>query len=63
MKMDKAKNMLLVGMMIGTSCSAVLGEVKPHLLYINADDLGIMDVGYNNPKYNTLTSISLPKRE
>ena len=26
---------------------------KPHILYINADDLGVMDVGYNNPKFRT----------
>ena len=26
---------------------------KPNILYINADDLGIMDVSYNNPKFNT----------
>ncbi|NQZ59919.1 MAG: hypothetical protein HRT88_20900, partial [Lentisphaeraceae bacterium] len=26
---------------------------KPHILYINADDLGVMDVGYNNPKFIT----------
>ena len=32
---------------------AIQGEDKPHILYINADDLGVMDVGYNNPKFNT----------
>ena len=26
---------------------------SPNILYINADDLGVMDVGYNNPKYQT----------
>lgn len=26
---------------------------QPHILYINADDLGVMDVGYNNAKFNT----------
>lgn len=25
----------------------------PNILYINADDLGVMDVGFNNPKYRT----------
>jgi len=32
----------------------ILGALeKPHILYINADDLGVMDVGYNNSKFNT----------
>ena len=26
---------------------------RPNILYINADDLGVMDVGYNNPKLRT----------
>lgn len=26
---------------------------KPHILYINADDLGVMDVGYNDPLFRT----------
>lgn len=26
---------------------------KPNILYINADDLGVMDVGYNNSKFRT----------
>ena len=26
---------------------------KPHILYINADDLGVMDVGYNNSLFRT----------
>ncbi len=26
---------------------------KPHILYINIDDLGVMDVNYNNTKFNT----------
>lgn len=28
-------------------------EAKPHILYINADDMGVMDVGYNNSIFNT----------
>lgn len=28
-------------------------EQRPNIIYINADDLGVMDVGFNNPKYNT----------
>lgn len=27
--------------------------LKPNIIYINADDLGVMDVGYNNSKYRT----------
>ncbi len=26
---------------------------KPHIVYINADDLGVMDVGFNNKAYHT----------
>ncbi|MEC9227539.1 MAG: sulfatase-like hydrolase/transferase, partial [Verrucomicrobiota bacterium] len=26
---------------------------QPNILYINADDLGVMDVGYNNPTFRT----------
>ena len=26
---------------------------RPHLIYINADDLGVMDVGYNEPAFRT----------
>ncbi|TWT66042.1 sulfatase [Allorhodopirellula solitaria] len=26
---------------------------RPHIVYINADDLGVMDVGYNDPKFRT----------
>ncbi len=26
---------------------------KPNIIYINADDLGVMDVGFNNALYKT----------
>ena len=53
LNINKAKSMFITGLLTVASCSVVLGEGKPHILYINADDLGIMDVGYNNPQYNT----------
>ena len=28
-------------------------QQRPNIVYINADDLGVMDVGFNNPIYNT----------
>ncbi len=28
-------------------------ERQPNIIYINADDLGVMDVGYNSKRYNT----------
>lgn len=31
----------------------VFAAERPNILYINADDLGVMDVGFNNPKYRT----------
>ena len=33
--------------------SAGLVSASPNILYINADDLGVMDVGYNNSKFRT----------
>jgi len=33
-------------------CTAVHGE-QPNIIYINADDLGVMDVGFNSKRYNT----------
>ncbi len=45
--MDK---ILIVFISVVTS---VVGETKPNILYINADDLGVMDVGYKNSKFQT----------
>ncbi|SMP61668.1 Arylsulfatase A [Neorhodopirellula lusitana] len=33
--------------------SASAQPARPNIIYINADDLGVMDVGYNNPLYQT----------
>ncbi|MFT5474387.1 MAG: arylsulfatase A-like enzyme [Kiritimatiellia bacterium] len=47
---------------ISTLCMLIIAAIsivsaaaadKPNILYINIDDLGIMDVGYNNSKFNT----------
>ena len=35
------------------SAPAEEASPKPNILYINADDLGVMDVGYNNSKFRT----------
>ena len=43
----------LVFCMFGFVCVLQAEQRKPHILYINADDLGVMDVGYNNPIFNT----------
>ena len=42
--------MMVAGMLSGLALGA---ERKPNILYINADDLGVMDVGYNNSLFNT----------
>ena len=33
-------------------CTSVV-TAQPNIIYINADDLGVMDVGFNNSKYHT----------
>ncbi|MCM8532402.1 MAG: sulfatase [Lentisphaeraceae bacterium] len=33
--------------------TTLMSADKPHILYINADDLGVMDVGYNNSLFRT----------
>lgn len=32
---------------------AATGVAKPNIIYINVDDLGVMDVGFNSTRYNT----------
>ncbi len=48
------KNWLFFGVflfgMVGVDS---LAAEKPHIVYINADDLGLMDVGYNDPLFRT----------
>ncbi|MDF7806459.1 sulfatase [Pontiellaceae bacterium B12219] len=31
----------------------VVAQAKPNIIYINADDLGVMDVGFNSARYRT----------
>ncbi len=39
----------MVALMIGVGSATA----KPNIIYINADDLGVMDVGFNSNRYNT----------
>ena len=39
--------------MLSFFAAHITANDKPHILYINADDLGVMDVGYNNSKFRT----------
>jgi len=43
----------LMQVFIGLSITAVWAVSAPNILYINADDLGVMDVGYASPRYHT----------
>ncbi|MEM6979294.1 MAG: sulfatase [Planctomycetota bacterium] len=38
---------------VGVSALASDVNTRPHILYINADDLGVMDVGYNDATFKT----------
>lgn len=50
----KIKRIVRTAILIGAPLIAVPnGQAKPNILYINADDLGVMDVGYNNSKFRT----------
>jgi arylsulfatase A-like enzyme len=39
--------------MLAFLVSAGLVSAVPNILYMNADDLGVMDVGYNNSQFRT----------
>ena len=43
----------LIAVMLVAITHMLHANEKPHILYINADDLGIMDVGYNHSEFNT----------
>jgi len=47
------KNLLLRALLSMTFAHSLLGGEKPNILYINADDLGVMDVGYNGAPFRT----------
>lgn len=44
---------LFISLLLILLAFKTLAENKPHILYINADDLGVMDVGFNNSKFRT----------
>lgn len=50
-----------MGLCAGITLS-VQAASRPNIIYINADDLGVMDVGYNNSKFRT-PNIDRLKRE
>ena len=45
--------LLGAGMAESAALAPAANLERPNILYINADDLGVMDVGYNNPKFRT----------
>jgi arylsulfatase A-like enzyme len=47
------KRIVILCTVISTLMIAARAEAQPNIIYINADDLGVMDVGFNNPKYKT----------
>jgi len=50
----KKSTSLIFFAVIGTIWPGILyANERPNILYINADDLGVMDVGYNNPLFLT----------
>lgn len=44
---------LLGCVFVGAMSAGALGEEKPNIIYINADDLGVMDTGYTGDRYHT----------
>ncbi|MGJ8644410.1 MAG: sulfatase [Luteolibacter sp.] len=48
-------NLIKLGAYFLTLSMAVVGEEEssPNIIYINADDLGVMDVGYQSERYHT----------
>lgn len=48
----KLKTGLGIGILIASVCVAHSAD-RPNIIYINADDLGVMDVGFNNDQYQT----------
>jgi arylsulfatase A-like enzyme len=48
--MIKYPSLLLIASWSTLSAAA---PIQPNIIYINADDLGVMDVGFNSPRYNS----------
>jgi arylsulfatase A-like enzyme len=47
------KGGILFGLVSGLVLLCHVAAARPNIIYINADDLGVMDVGFNNPVYKT----------
>ena len=43
----------IIGLICLAAASGALAASQPNIIYINADDLGVMDVGFNNGMYHT----------
>ena len=59
---NKIRLLFAVGLVaFSLNAGLATAQDRPHIVYINADDLGVMDVGFNNPIYNTPNQDQLRK--